>query len=330
MRCLLPLLLLGATTAIAAERIGDIEFFGYKGLDIARLRATLPVKPGDEFSEQTENLIRRGVRAATGTDLTDVSQVCCDEKGNWLLFIGLSGASYRRFVYNSEPLGGDHLPQEIVDLSERLADAFGAALRKGGEAAAEDHSQGYALTKDPETRSLQMALRRLALTYESDLFRVLEFSSEVDHRRIAGQALGYARQSAKQRAALVRAARDPDATVRNVVTRALGVLVRSNAKLASEIPPDTFIEMLNSGIWTDRNKGILLLEGLTAARDPALLAKIRSVSLDSLIEMASWRRSGHSGSARLVLGRVAGLPEDQLAKLVWEGPADVIIKAARP
>ena len=61
--------------------------------------------------------------------------------------------------------------------------------------------------------------------------------------------------------ALRRAARDPDDEVRNNATRALGVLVRSNRALAASIPPDTFIEMLNSGTWSDRNKaGMLLME----------------------------------------------------------------------
>jgi hypothetical protein len=87
--------------------------------------------------------------------------------------------------------------------------------------------------------------------------------------------------------------------------------------------------MLNSGKSTDRNKGSLLLEQLTAGRDSDLLAKIRSAALDSLIEMASWRRPNHAGFARMVLGRVAGLPEDRLKELAWNGPVDAIIEAAR-
>ncbi|MGA3043977.1 MAG: hypothetical protein ABSF54_24650, partial [Bryobacteraceae bacterium] len=75
--------------------------------------------------------------------------------------------------------------------------------------------------------------------------------------------------------ALVGAARDPDDEVRNNATRALGVLVRSNGALATEIPADTFIAMLNSGTWTDRNKGASLLMELTSARTPDLLTKIR-------------------------------------------------------
>ena len=119
--------------------------------------------------------------------------------------------------------------------------------------------------------------------------------------------------------ALVRAARDPDDEVRNNATRALGVLVRSNRALAASIPPDTFIEMLNSGTWSDRNKAGMLLMEMTASRGSDLLGKIRSMALDPLIEMASWRRPHHALFARMVLGRVAEIPEDRLKELAWNG-----------
>jgi hypothetical protein len=49
------------------------------------------------------------------------------------------------------------------------------------------------------------------------------------------------------------------------------------------------------------------LEQLTELRDSNLLAKIRSVALDSLIERASWRSPGHASKRQEVLGRVAGI-----------------------
>ena len=84
---------------------------------------------------------------------------------------------------------------------------------------------------------------------------------------------------------------------------------------------------MNSGVWTDRNKAAAVLEALTASRDPAVLSKLRATALDSLIEMASWRRPGHAYYARLLVGRMAGLPEEQLSKLAWGGPPEAIIDA---
>ncbi|MCW5982416.1 MAG: hypothetical protein KIT09_30295 [Bryobacteraceae bacterium] len=123
---------------------------------------------------------------------------------------------------------------------------------------------------------------------------------------MAADALGYARQSRTQILALARAARDPDDEVRNNATRALSVLASSG--LAIPIPTDTFIEMLNSGRWTDRNKATALLDALTVSRNPGLLQAIRSRAM--------------------ALGRVAGLPEERLRELAWNGPVESIVAAA--
>ncbi len=325
---LVLLVLLGVMPAIASGRIGDIEFFGYKGLDIAKVRKALPVHEGDAYSDRTKSQVRQAVAGVIGKDSTDVAAICCDDKGNRLLFVGLPGASNIGFAYNPEPKGNERLSSDIMDLYGRLDRALEEAVRKGGQAAEEDDSNGYALVTDPTARSLELAVRQWAIKHEQELLRVLEFSSAAEDRRVASDALGYARQSREQIIALVRAARDPDDEVRNNATRALGVLVRSDPQLASDIAPDTFIEILNSGTWTDRNKGTSLLMQLTAGRNSDLLAKIRSIALDSLIEMASWRDPSHAYFARIVLGRVAGLPEDRLEKLAWNGPVDPIIEAA--
>ena len=318
----------GAALVCASDRIGDIEFFGYKGLDVARIRTALPVHDGDEYSDVTKGQIRRAVVDVIGKEPTDVAGVCCDEKGNRLLFVGLPGASNKSFVLHPEPKGTERLPADIVNLYDRLDHALEAAVRKGGRAAEEDDSKGYALIKDPAARFLQLAIREWALKHEAELLRVLESSSAVQHRRIASDAMGYARQSRDQVLALIRAARDPDDEVRNNATRALGVLVRSGSAFASQIAPDPFIDMLSSGRWSDRNKGAALLMELTTGRNPDLLLKIRAAALDSLVEMASWRRPSHAYFARMVLGRVAGLPENRLKELAWNGPVDVLLEAA--
>jgi len=74
--------------------------------------------------------------------------------------------------------------------------------------------------------------------------------------------------------------------------------------------------MLNSGIWTDRNKGAYLLSILTVRRDARLLRLLRLRALVSIVEMARWRNPGHADSARLILGRVAGIDENLLQQLV--------------
>jgi hypothetical protein len=308
-----------------SDTIGAIDFYGYQGLDVDRAREALPVHPGSTLTEQTRSTIEAAIAKATGDTPTDVAQVCCDQKGKSLIYIGLRGVTFKRFDLNPAPTGSEHLPPEIVDLSSRADDALYAAVTKGE--AGEDNSQGYSLAKDSVARALQIQERAWALSHSPELLQVLQNSAEPEQRQIASKLLGYAQQSENQVAALVHASRDADARVRNNATRALGVLVTSNPKLTTHIAPDTFLAMLASGTWTDRNKAIWLLTPMTAERDPQLLAKIRAQALGQLAEMAKWTYQGHAFGARLVLGRVAGIPEDKLLGIAWKGSPDAIIEA---
>jgi hypothetical protein len=178
-------------------------------------------------------------------------------------------------------------------------------------------------------RALQLEMRAWALEHGPELVHVLRSSSDTKQRRVASAVLGYARQSPEQIVTLIRAARDPDPVVRNNATRAVVVLVRSNARLAEGVEPETFLAMLGSGTWSDHNKAVALLDLMTSGRDPKLLARIREQALEPLIEMALWSNAGHAYFARVVLGRLGGLPEEQLSLMALDGPVDPIVAAAR-
>ena len=124
--------------------------------------------------------------------------------------------------------------------------------------------------------------------------------------------------------------RDPDPDVRNNATRALLVFAEFSPKPPVQkikISPQPFIEMLNSCIWSDRNKSSAALAKLTEKRDPALLAEIRSQALPSLLEMASWKNLGHALYPLMILGRIGGLPDDEIQKNLERGNRDSIIAA---
>src|SRR5262249_10788291 len=108
--------------------------------------------------------------------------------------------------------------------------------------------------------------------------------------------------------------------VRNNAMRALAVMAGSapqTDKIQIRIPVRPFIEMLNGVEWTDRNKSSWALLRLTEKRDPAVLSELRQKALPSLIEMARWKSSGHAYASFTLLGRVVGLPEDEITA-AWE------------
>ena len=303
--------------------IGEIEFYGYAGLDLHAKRAALPVHEGDEVSEeQIPALIDRIKQALQATS---VEAVCCDGQSRLMLYIALRGESARDVTYNPAPKGPARFPPAVVELDGQFSEALSQALGKG--ATAEDQSQGYAVSVDPALRAKQMAERDYAVGHGGLIRRVLESSSDAGQRAIAAHLMGYAVQSRAQIAALVKASHDPDADVRNHATRALWVLAASSADRAARIPADGFLDMLYSRSWTDRNKASLLLEALTRKRDPRLLRSLRAEALDALLEMARWRNAGHAYAPRLILGRIAGIEEVRLATLVEAGDVGPILEA---
>jgi hypothetical protein len=334
LRALLAALLI-SVAAFSQDRpqhIGVIDFYGYAGLDLEKIRAAIPVHEGDDFSASPDaiaTLIERtgeAVKSATGRPPMGVAPVCCDSHGDWMLYVGLPGNSVKNLQYNPEPKGTERLPSDIVSLYRLTMDSLMEAVQKG---AGEDDSKGYALSADPHLRSKQLAMREYAVKNEPLIRSVLRSSGDPEQRIVAAFALGYTKQSNEQIAALVEAAHDSNDTVRNNAVRALAVLGTSDAKIAGRIPAEEFIEMLSSGSWSDRNKGGYLLDVLTQSRNPQLLNLLRSRALTPLLEMARWRNPGHSYSALILLGRIAGIDEARLKQLIQNGQADSIINAVR-
>jgi len=312
----LALLFILATTAAARDRIAFIEFFGYKGLDPEAVRSALPFHVGDLKSPGMQAQARATVKRVTGRDATNVAFICCVNDGDAAIFIGLPGASSQTFVLNPRPKQDLSLSAELTALYRAMEEAESAAAIQMEV----DTPAGYRLMQDPKARAAELKLREYALRHEDELLRVLSLSSDNDQRATAADTLGFGNRSPKQMAAFVYGARDPDDTVRNNVTRALGEILRADPAAMAQVPPDNFIDMIHSGTWTDRNKSSDVLGHLTRSRDPKLLARLQSEAWDSLLEMARWTADGWSIDARMILARIAGLPEARTLELSLASP----------
>ena len=329
---LLIAILTAAAPALSQDEtftIGAIDFYGRDGLDANVIRATLPLREGDQFTRGSkERLVRRvkkAIRQATGRVVSDVAPVCCDDRGNLIVYIGLRGKTVGQTLYNPPPRGSARLPAAALRAHEDIEKALLNAMEKG--VSGEDDSQGYALSLDPETRTKQLALHAYVARQSPLVMRVLASARNVEQRQIAAEMLGYADKSREQIAALIRASHDVDDGVRNNAIRALVVLARSSSEVSASIPGECFVGLLNSGLWTDRNKSAELLSILTAQRDPALLSCLREQALTSLIDMARWSFSGHANSARLMLGRIAGIEEKTLIGMIERKEVEPIVNA---
>lgn len=308
-------------------RIGAVEFFGYAGINRDKIRGALPFQEGDRISREEwtkkQAQAQQALQQATGRTPTDIAAFCCDDRGNLIVFIGLSG---RPVLYLPTPKGTARLPSSVISLYSQFLKVLEEAVGRG--AAAEERSNGFALSVYPPLRAIQLKMRAYAVNNEGLIRRVLEYGGDEQHRVVASELLGYARPSRSQTTALARASRDSNSDVRNNATRALGLIAESNPQLARQIPPESFLEMLLSGTWTDINKASALLASLTRGRNPELLARLRQPEvLERLVEMARWRTASHASTARMTLGRIAGIEENRLQQLVATGQVDVIINA---
>jgi hypothetical protein len=325
-RGLLLLAILPALAESPSERIGTIDFYGYGHLDVASLRAALPLKEGDLIpSGSVRASALRAVSQVAGRDAVFLD-VCCLPDGRSSIFIGLPEVGAPTISYNPQPGGDVKLPADALKILRQLDKHREAAVKRG--ASREDDSQGYALFEDPASHADQLKLRAWTQAHTAMVLRVLAESRESGQRADAAAALGYADRSPEQIAALVVAAFDSGEEVRNNAVRALEVLCSVGAEVTRQIPASRFIPLLHSVTWTDRNKGSALFFRMTESRDPALLKLLHDEALDPLREMAQWKDSGHALASLFILCRIAGIDEKRLERLD-ASMVDEIVRAAR-
>ena len=168
------------------------------------------------------------------------------------------------------------------------------------------------------------------------LRQVLRRSADPEQRKIAGLVIGYAKDKNAVLDDLQYAVLDADEAVRNNASRSIGaiaVLAQERPELGIEIDPDPFIDMLNSLVWTDRNKATLVLGTLAGSRDARLLEQLRQRALPSLIDMTRWK-SGHAAGGYSILGRMSGLSDDELEDAWEKGERErviaLVIQSQRP
>jgi hypothetical protein len=311
------------------KRVGSIDFFGTGGIDVRRVRSVLPVHRDDEIAEDQSADMRdrlsRVIQNTVGHKPTDLAVMCCDNGGELTIYIGLGGGNTAVVPFLPRPKSSTCLPSDAVHLYDDTSAALERAIEQGHSSA--DDSRGYSLSADPTAREKQLAMHAYAMTHEGTIEQALQACENAEQRQAAAELLGYAAKSTSQIAFLLRASHDSDEGVRNNAVRALWVLATSNPTMASQIPPNDLIAMLNSGLWTDRNKAGMLLMALTRSRNRQLLQRLRSEALQSLIEMARWEDPGHASAYRVLLGRIAGLNETQIQQLVASKKVDEIIAA---
>lgn len=323
--CLAGLVL--ASFAQAQPRIGTLDFYGLHKISEAKIREVLGVREGDPLPASKGDTEER-LDKIPGVVESHLEAVCC-ENGKTVLYIGIEERGAPHFELREPPEGDAKLPDEIVATYRRFLDAFEAAARRGSTA--EDLTQGYSRIADASARAIQDMFPALAQDHMSELENVLHNSSDEEQRATAAYVIGYAPDRKAVVNDLQFALKDADAGVRaNAVRNLVAQAVRARLEPASEIriEPTWFIEMLNSLSWSDRTRALAALQILTDSRDPSVLDELRERALPALAEMARWKTLSHALPAYILLGRVAGISEEQIEADWSRGDRESVIAAA--
>jgi hypothetical protein len=307
-------------------RIQTIDFYGLRTVSEAQVRKALQIKDGDAPPESTLPAQLR-VEAIPRVIHARLNFVCC-EKGKTTLYVGIQEQDVPALEFRPAPAGSVRLPFDALPVGEAFEKAFERAMESGDHA--EDQSQGHSLMHFPEARTAQQKFISLAALHPAILHDVLRNSADARQRALAAQILGYAADKRDVTSDLIYATRDPDDEVRNNATRALWLiakLAQRKPELGIQVPPTVFIDLLNSLVWTDRNKSSYALLETTYKRDPVTLAEIRANALPSLVEMARWKAIGHAQPAIFLLGRIGGMSEDDIQAAIDRGDREAVISA---
>jgi hypothetical protein len=308
-------------------RVAIIDFYGVKKVPLEKLRKALGFAEGDPMpgSKGETELKLNMVAGVVGARL----QAICCEAGKAIVYVGIEEKGAVHFAYRSEPEAELQVPKDVeaayLAFLEQVTEAAKANMPE------EDLTEGHSLMRYLPAREAQQRFVDLAEAHVSALKEALRKAEDPAQRAMAVYVLGYAKDKTRVVDDLSYALKDADETVRANALRALGAIAvkaRLDPDAEIKVPATWFIEMLNSLSWSDRTQAARFLVNLTDSRDPRILLQIKERAFAAIAEMARWKHAEHSLPAYILLGRVAGLPEEDLQHAWSTGERDLMIKRA--
>ncbi len=303
----------GTLDSERVQSIGIVDLYGLHRLTAKQILDELTFKVGDPVTPDEHALFeasKKRLMMIPGVSDARIEIVCCTDDRP-VVFVGIEELHAPVLRFRPTPKGSISLTPEVVQTGEEFDRLRTKAVLSGHPE--EDDSNGYTLLLDDggalatENRMITIAARDLQL-----LRNVLRDAANSDHRALAAQLLGYAKDPNSVVPDLVYAMSDSAEGVRNNAMRALWVFTLATKIRAPRVPYKPFIALLNSLIWTDRNKSSEALMEMISTRDPRLLKMLREQALPSLVEMARWKDRNHAGAAFWILGNLAGMEDKDI------------------
>ncbi|MBI4903194.1 MAG: HEAT repeat domain-containing protein [Acidobacteria bacterium] len=320
--------LLASVPLLAQPKVGLIEIYGLRKVPQDKVLKALGVSVDGPLPASKGDAEER-IEAVEGIVRASLSAVCCD-KGKVILYVGVEERGTTRFEFHDPPELELKVPEEVEKAWIGFLAAVEAAARNNDTA--EDLTRGYSLMANAEARSIQERFLTFADQHYGPLRETARNAADPQQRSIAAYVLGYAKNRKQVADDLQYLMRDPEPAVRGSAMRALmavAVLAELDPESGVRVPATWFVEMLNSVEFTDRTKAAVALVNLSEKRNGYTLQHLRERAMPALTEMAKWHSLNHALPAFILLGRVAGLPEQEIQDLWTKGDREALLRKLR-
>jgi hypothetical protein len=316
--------------------IAAVETYGLHRVDRKKILDVANLREGDRAPRSLEGKAItgrlqnvRGVKRAALVVVVTPFETAKGTVGRPIVYIGIQESDQPDVKFRPAPTGSVILPKAITKVYADYQRTFLESCRLNDFS--EDDSNGYALGGNAAARAVQRKLPALADEHYDLLLDVLHNAKNADQRAMAATLIGYASNKKRAASDLVLGTQDTNELVRNNAVRAVSVLfnyARAHRDLGIEVSTDWCLDLLESLTWTDRNKAMAVLNAATIDGDAAVLAKLGQRSLPSLVEMARWKSAGHAMMAFSLVGRIAGLSDEEISKAWKAGEQEKVIERA--
>jgi HEAT repeats len=314
-------LLAAGSLAAQVPGVHEINLYGLRKVTPEAVRRASRLQSGEPLPPSKIDMEER-IAAVPGVRSARVEAVCCQGK-DVTAFVGIEETSGPHVVFHPLPFGSATLPQELIAAYQQFLAALRQRTRLGkGESRP---------PRDPVMVEIEEKFTSFATEHLAELRTALHDDSDDAERAAAAVVIGYVPDKAAIVEDLVYAAHDPDESVRSNAIRSLDAVAIVGAGDPAQgirIEPSAMIDLLHSIVLSDRLETVDLFVTLTDVRNQEALAVLRVRTLRTLIEMARWESLRYALRPFLLVGRVAGVPEQEIQQRWSNGEREQVIRKA--
>lgn len=305
--------------AAQVPSVREINLYGLQKVSAERVLQAAKLQTGQPLPH-SKGEMEEAIEKLPGVAHARVEAICCEGKYA-ILFVGIEEQTAPHIEFHAEPSGTATLPEEVMDAYHQ----FLTALRRNAEGNADKPRE-----RDPELAGVTEKFTLFASTKLAELRDALRDSPDPEERAAAAVVIGYAQDKGAIAGDLQYAMRDPDEAVRGNAIRSMhaAVMKADTPSQAVPVPLTTLMDLLHSVVLSDRMEAADMLVTVTDDGNPQAIALMRSGALPALVEMARWKSLFYALPPFMLVGRIAGLPEEEIQSRWTNGDREYVIRKA--